>query len=94
MTTQDYDAAINTFIEQIKGDKSVSLPWRNFAAKHFMEGLADLHMGLATSYARAPLDMENGNDRPEAVFTPRAGNGCLCPEGGRHRACPVHRGKW
>jgi len=77
--TDPYTPAINTFIEQIKADKSIVQPWRNYALKHLQEALAEIRMGLTTS-----------NAKPDEPADPIVQTFCTCPAGGRRRDCPAH----
>jgi hypothetical protein len=80
----DYDAAINDVVTFLKQDKRISQPWRNYATKHFQEGLADVRMGLAESGVQPPPA-----DAP--VFPTPQPIGCICsPDMPPRRDCPVH----
>lgn len=77
MKYTDYAAALNTLREQIKDDKDIILPHRNYAAKLVVELQAMLLLGLSTTNRKADE-------------LPILQEGCTCPEGGRRRDCPVH----
>lgn len=100
-----YTPAINTFIEQIKGDKSIVQPWRNYALKHLGEALADIHEGQRVTNLTPPEGTPGMVDTAAAVKTgmcicdpdmpPRKncvvhGVACVCPQGGKKRECPIH----
>lgn len=77
MTYADYAAALATFGEQIKNDKDIVQPWRNYALKALNEVQAYTHIGLSTT-----------NRKVEDLPVMQAS--CTCPEGGLRRDCPVH----
>lgn len=79
-----YDLALNDIIEHIKADKGIVQPWRNYAIKHLMEAQAHICKGLSTAPAHLVQMAEHEGAPVMGV--------CICPEGGRHKNCPVHRG--
>src|SRR5256885_8922242 len=94
MDNMHYDQYIQELVDVLKADKSIVQPWRNYAIKHFQEGLADVHMGKATTN-REPVEYDvsyPGGKDGEALYTPK----CTCPPGGIKRTCPLHgtNGGW
>lgn len=77
-----YQQKINALIEEIKADKSIVQPWRNYATKALSEAQAFLVMGGISTYRSAPegmiADRLNGADV------------CTCGPGVRDGKCPVH----
>src|SRR5438270_836185 len=76
MDNMHYDQYIQELVDVLKADKSIVQPWRNYAIKHFQEGLADVHMGKTTT------NRELDGNLPETT--------CTCPPGGIKRTCPLH----
>ncbi len=79
----DYDEAINDIVVFLKQDKRVTQPWRNYAIKHFQEGIASVRMGLTTTNRQPPADAP--------VFPRPRPLGCICADDMPPRKdCPVH----
>lgn len=102
MTLSDYDAAVHTFIEQIKADKSIVQPWRNKACSRLEEVQAFVRMGKTTTNVARQNEPSASETYQQTNFAPNAAVGtapqatdpqnvvCTCPNGGRRRDCGVH----
>lgn len=67
----NYDQELNAIAEEVKTDKSIVQPWRNYALKAANEMQAFIKMGKTTSPLQPP---------PEAVCTcPPGGRKASCP---------------
>lgn len=84
MTYADYAAMLIELAEQIKNDKDIVQPQRNYAAKLVVELQAMLLLGLSTTNRKPddPMPMESAR--------PTQGQ-CICTPGMPARKdCPVH----
>lgn len=84
MTYADYAAALATLAEQIKNDKDIVQPQRNYAAKLVVELQAMLMLGLTTTNRKPdePAPME---------FAAPPQSQCMCTPGMPARKdCPIH----
>jgi hypothetical protein len=88
MKYADYAAALNTLGEQIRNDKDIILPHRNYAAKLVTELQAMLLLGLTSTNREAPA-----GDRIPSSAEQLLPVMCSCPTGGMRRDCPVHGAK-
>lgn len=98
----NYDAVIYEVIETIRADKSITQPWRNYAIKHFQEGLASARMGKTTTNVARPESSLVGKTTNDTFSSPNEAllastqatdpqNAvCSCPAGGMRRDCPIH----
>lgn len=87
MTYSDYAAALATLAEQIKNDKDIVQPQRNYAAKLVVELQAMLLLGLSTTNRTYGAPGATAVDPNQITPEPYK---CTCPTGGLRRDCPVH----
>lgn len=82
----NYDQEITRLIEEIKADKSLAQPWKNYASKELHVAQSLIRMGKTTTN-RAP-------DNAPPVTVIRGGTSeCTCVPGAVDRNCPTHGGK-
>lgn len=81
----NYDQEITRLIEEIKADKSLAQPWKNYASKELHVAQSLIRMAKTTTN-RAP-------DNAPPLQVSSAGTGCTCVPGAVDRNCPTHGGK-
>lgn len=97
----NYDEAITQMINELKADKSIAQPWKNYATSDLLRVQAVIRMGKTVTKQEPPADMQIGDPKnpamafagpkPEQRFI---GGPCICqPDMPPRLDCPMHGGE-